>query len=178
MKPSFVRNQTSIALCGLTCELCPMFVDRYCPGCGGGPGNQVCAIARCSQSKTNVSFCFECNDYPCDKYRGFNESDSFITHQNHHANLMRIKAEGLDVFKQEIQMKRRILDELLLNYNDGRHKRFYCLAVNLLNLDDLSEVMKSIRESNAEDVKLKAKQAKDLFTQKAKVRNLSLRLRK
>ena len=91
---------------------------------------------------------------------------------------MRIKAEGLDVFKQEIQMKRRILDELLLNYNDGRHKRFYCLAVNLLNLDDLSEVMKSIRESNAEDVKLKAKQAKDLFMQKAKERNLNLRLRK
>lgn len=51
MKPSFERAEPRLALCGLTCGLCPMYVDQYCPGCGGGLGNQVCNRARCSQKR-------------------------------------------------------------------------------------------------------------------------------
>ena len=33
--------------------------------------------------------------------------------------------------------KRRILDRLLAEYNDGRKKTLFCLAVNLLPIEDL-----------------------------------------
>ncbi|HCT63442.1 MAG TPA: hypothetical protein DIC19_05015 [Erysipelotrichaceae bacterium] len=178
MKASFVRENTQIALCGLSCGLCPMHVDHYCPGCGGGLGNQVCKIARCSQTKANVSYCFECEHYPCDEYLGFNQSDSFISHLNHHDNLMRIKHEGFDVLNEEIRKKRFILDELLADFNDGRHKRFFCLVVNLLSLKDISEVMKSLSEYNDVDVKIKAKLAKERFMEIAYKQGLVLNLRK
>ena len=32
----------------MNCGLCPMFLNKNCPGCGGGEGNQTCKIARCS----------------------------------------------------------------------------------------------------------------------------------
>lgn len=178
MKPSFERAEPRLALCGLTCGLCPMYVDQYCPGCGGGLGNQVCNRARCSQKKTHVSYCFECEDYPCAYYQGFNQSDSFISHQNQHEILMRIKNEGIDTIIEEVLSKRRILDELLMNFNDGRHKRFYCLTVNLLSLDDLNEVMKSLSDHPMDDAKIKAKSAKELFSKKAEERGIRLILRK
>lgn len=37
--------------------------------------------------------------------------------------------------------KRKILDYLLENYNAGRKKTFFCLAVNLLELSDLKTVL-------------------------------------
>lgn len=42
----FKRNNQLLSLCGLNCGLCPMHIDGYCPGCGGGAGNQSCRIAR------------------------------------------------------------------------------------------------------------------------------------
>ena len=44
----FNRKNQLFSLCGLNCGLCPMFLNKYCPGCGGGEGNQSCKIARCS----------------------------------------------------------------------------------------------------------------------------------
>ena len=32
----FKRNNQLLSLCGLNCGLCPMHIDGYCPGCGGG----------------------------------------------------------------------------------------------------------------------------------------------
>ena len=45
---NFIREDLSFSLCGLNCALCTMKLDGYCPGCGGGAGNQGCSIARCS----------------------------------------------------------------------------------------------------------------------------------
>ena len=61
----FTREYTECSLCGLNCLLCPMQVGGYCPGCGGGPGNQSCAIARCSLDKGGYAFCSDCSAYPC-----------------------------------------------------------------------------------------------------------------
>ena len=34
----FNRENQSFSLCGLNCGLCPMHLNKYCPGCGGGSG--------------------------------------------------------------------------------------------------------------------------------------------
>ena len=50
----FTREDKRFSLCGLNCGLCPMQIGGYCPGCGGGEGNQSCAIARCSLEHDKV----------------------------------------------------------------------------------------------------------------------------
>ena len=62
----FKRQNQLFSLCGLNCGLCPMFLNKNCPGCGGGEGNQACKIARCSIEHGGVEYCFQCSEYPCD----------------------------------------------------------------------------------------------------------------
>ena len=97
----FKRNNQLLSLCGLNCGLCPMHIDGYCPGCGGGAGNQSCRIARCSLEHDNLTYCYECSSYPCDKYMKFAKYDSFITHQHYHQDLMKAKDGGIDTYNQE-----------------------------------------------------------------------------
>lgn len=51
----FSRKEPMFSLCGLNCALCAMHVGGYCPGCGGGEGNQSCAFARCSPGAASSS---------------------------------------------------------------------------------------------------------------------------
>ena len=64
----FNRQNQLFSLCGLNCGLCPMFLNKNCPGCGGGEGNQSCKIARCSMEHNGAQYCFQCSEYPCEKY--------------------------------------------------------------------------------------------------------------
>ena len=57
---------------------------------------------------------------------------------------------GLEPYQAELDQKRRILDELLGNYNDGRKKSLFCLAVYLLDLPDLRAVMAELTAAIAE----------------------------
>lgn len=58
----FTRAETRFSLCGLNCALCSMKLGGYCPGCGGGAGNQSCALARCSLEHDGIQFCWECSE--------------------------------------------------------------------------------------------------------------------
>ena len=113
-----------------------MQVGGYCPGCGGGPGNQRCTIARCSLDKGGYAFCSQCPTYPCARYDEFDSADSFVPHSRRAADLNHARELGLDVYIDELRAKRIILDKLLADYNDGRRKTFYCAAVYLLPLED------------------------------------------
>ena len=76
------ERKFNFSLCGLNCGLFTMKLGEYCPGCGGGIGNQLCVIARCSLNRDDYEYCFQCNKFPCDKYNGITEYDSFIIHRN------------------------------------------------------------------------------------------------
>lgn len=69
----FTRKEPMFSLCGLNCALCSMHVGGYCPGCGGGEGNQSCALARCSLEHGGLEFCADCAEYPCARYEGYND---------------------------------------------------------------------------------------------------------
>ena len=92
----FVRKETRFSLCGLNCALCSMHLGGYCPGCGGGAGNQSCAIAKCSLAHGGVPFCWECPEYPCSHYDGFDDGDSFVPHRNRQQDIARAQELGLD----------------------------------------------------------------------------------
>lgn len=158
-----------------------MYIGKYCPGCGGGPGNQPCALARCSQNHGSIDYCFQCEEYPCRRYEGIEFLDSFILHRNQVKDLEKAKKMGISAYHTELEEKTGILQNLLENYNDGRHKSFFCLAVNLLEFRYLKDIFSKIElESDATDlsIKEKARAAERLFNEFAADHDLKLKLNK
>lgn len=177
----FIRDDLLFSLCGLNCGLCSMHLDGYCPGCGGGEGNQSCKIARCSLSHDKIEYCSKCREFPCEKYEGIDEFDSFITHQNRMKDFGRIEKIGTAAYWTEQKEKAEVLDFLLKNYNDGRKKTFFCLAVNLLELSDLRialEQIKADKKIESLPLKEKAALAASLLQLAASQKQIILKLRK
>ena len=146
----FDRPDPRFSLCGLMCGLCPIHhMANGCPGCGGGAGNQSCAIARCSLSHGGVEYCWQCGEYPCQRYKGFYDYDSFLPARSAPRDIQRFQEMGPDAFRVELDAKTEILEELLEGYNAGRKKTFFCTAVNLLPLPDLQAGMAEIRAASA-----------------------------
>lgn len=177
----FVRDNLWFSLCGLNCGLCPMKLDGHCPGCGGGEGNQSCKIAKCSREHGEVEYCSRCQNFPCEKYEGIDEFDSFITHQNRRKDLEENDRIGAAAYREEQKEKIEILKFLLENFNDGRRKTFFCLAVNLLELSDLKMVLAQIEEGEklgSLSLKERAACVVKLFQDVAGQRRITLKLRK
>ena len=130
-----------MSLCGLSCGLRAMNLGGCRPGCGGGAGNQNCAIAKCSLAHGGVPFCWECPEYPCSRYDGFDDGDSFVPHRNRQQDIARAQELGLEAYLAQLEEKHAILDALLAGYNDGRRKTLFHTAVYLLPLEELQSVM-------------------------------------
>ena len=177
----FNRSNQLFSLCGLNCGLCPMFLNKYCPGCGGGEGNQSCKIARCSMEHDSVQYCFQCSEYLCEKYDHIDDFDSFITHRSRKSDMEKAKQFGIDSYNAEQTEKAKILGIFLSGYNDGRKKTLFCVAVNLLELQELQTVLKEIdRKSDMETMTLKEKSAfvAGLLQDAAATKNIDLKLHK
>lgn len=177
---NFSREDLSFSLCGLNCALCVMKLDGYCPGCGGGAGNQSCAIARCSLAKGVRDYCFECAEYPCEKFDSAAQYDSFILHRNQMTDMQRAKQMGAAAYRAELDEKTATLRYLLENCNDGRRKTFFCLAVNLLELRELQGIISKIKADIPSDAAPgdRAAAAVKCFEEAARQRGVSLRLNK
>ena len=177
----FTREETRFSLCGLNCRLCSMRLGGYCPGCGGGAGNQSCAIAKCSLEHGGVLFCWECPEYPCSRYDGFDDGDSFVPHRNRQQDIALAREVGLEAYLAQLEEKRAILDELLAHYNDGRRKTLFNMAVYLLPLEDLLFVMASLfnrSELENQPVKERTLAAVEFLQEAADRRGISLKLSK
>ena len=176
----FRRQYPLFSLCGLNCGLCPMLLGNYCPGCGGGAGNQPCAIARCSQKREGLEYCYQCGEYPCEKYEGIDVFDSFIVHRNQLKDFERVKTIGIDAYKSELEEKVEILHYLLADFNDGRRKNFFYSAVNLLELQDVKTGMAQLDAGDLDGMTLKEKAALavNLFGAMAEKRSIVLKLNK
>lgn len=125
----FERENQLFSLCGLNCGLCPMFLGQHCGGCGNG--NQSCKIAGCSLEHGKIQYCYECEQYPCEKYQHMDEYDIFITSRRRTADLERAQSIGIE------------------QYNLEQQEKFFCVAVNLLGLSEIQEAIKQI-DSNDE----------------------------
>jgi len=159
-----------------------MNIGGYCPGCGGGEGNQSCSIARCSLDHERVEYCYLCSDYPCVRFDNVDSSDSFITHRNQFQDIDRVHEIGISLYNEELIRKREILNLLLNEYNDGRIKSFYCLAAGLLPLRVLENVILKIKSDSCmaepADLKDRAKQVSDLLVNEAEELGIELKLRR
>jgi hypothetical protein len=129
-----------------------------------------CAIMTCNKKKENVAFCFECSNYPCDRYLS-NEKDSFISYINRNTDMAMAKND-LQGYLAVLEEKSRILSHLLKHHDDGRSKSFYCLAVNLLEIEDLREAYNDIEETT------EPKKIREILLETAEKRGISIILRK
>ena len=177
----FTREETRFSLCGLNCCLYSMHLGGYCHGCGGGAGNQSCAIAKCSLEHGGVQFCRECSKYPCSRYDGFDDGDSFVPHRNRRQDIALAQELGLEDYLAQLEEKRAILEELLANYNDGRRKTLFTTAVYLLPQEELRSVMAELdnrTEWKVKPIKERALVAVELLQEAADRRKISLKLNK
>ncbi len=116
-----------------------------------------------------------CPGYPCPRLTEAARFDSFVPHRNQLEHLNRWAAAPED-FWAELAEKSRLLTELLEHYNDGRHKSFFCTAVNLLPAGDTAAVVE--RLDGSLPLKERAAQAVRLLNQAAEARGISLKLNK
>ena len=86
---------------------------------------------------------------------------------------------GIELYSAEQQRKKVLLNHLLNTYNDGRKKTLFCVAVNLLELEDL-EIIISELDKNTSNLTLKEKSthAARLLQEAAKQNNMVLKLHK
>lgn len=184
MMENHVREYPQLAACGLNCGLCPSYYTNgpsKCPGCSGESfflKRPTCGVISCCNEHGHIEYCYLCDEYPCEKYDNADKHDSFITHKNMFKNFDRIKETGLDEYKSELDEKIEILTDLLDHYNDGRHKSFYCLAVNLLDLEDVKEAMGKIRARVYMDdpIKIKVSTSVSIFNDMAELCGVGLTL--
>lgn len=90
----------------------------------------------------NAQYCFQCNEYPCEKYDHIDDFDFFITSRNRRSDMEKARQFGIDAYNAEQEEKAKILEVFLSNYNDGRKKTLFCVAVNLLELQDLQTALR------------------------------------
>jgi hypothetical protein len=64
-----------------------------------------------------------------------------VLHRNQRKDMQKAKEMGIDAYLEEQREKKRILERLLEDYNDGQQDVFYCRAVNMLELEALKEIM-------------------------------------
>lgn len=179
------RQYPLFSACGLNCGLCPRYNSdgiSKCPGCAGenfSSKHPTCGVLSCSQ-RHEIEYCYLCHEYPCRKFEGVDTLDSFITHKNQLTDFDKVKNIGLDAYETELDIKVELLKDLLMNYDDGRRKSFFCIAVNLSDLPDLQNVMKQIESEIRPDdtLKEKSRTAVRLLQTMAEKRNISFQLRK
>lgn len=178
-KIKFERNNPFFSLCGLNCALCTMKLSNNCPGCGFG--NRPCRATRCSIEHGKIEYCFLCPEYPCETYAHSDDYDSFITHLHQKADIEKAQRIGTEAYNLEQKKKSELLDRLLSEYNDGRRKTLYCLAVNLLDTDEIQSAILSAESSPGFytlTLKEKADRIANAFNTAAKKKNIELKLRK
>jgi len=180
-----IRKYPLFSVCGLNCGLCPRYYTAglsRCPGCAGEGFSNVhppCGILSCCRRK-DYEYCFECGEFPCGKYDEADTKDSFITHINQFTDMEKAKNAGMAAYEKELNEKVKILGYILKSFDDGRHKSFYCLAVNLLELKDIKATMGRMENEIPPDStqKEKAKACAGFFKEIAEKRNITLKLRK
>jgi len=189
-----VKKYPTIGCCGLDCGLCPRYYtvgSSRCPGCCG-PGffdvYPSCSYITCCVKKRGREVCAECDEFPCSKFESWlangGKYDSFLTHKKANYNTSFIRKHGIEKFIEQQRKRIKILEAFLRDFNDGRSKSYFCIAVTLLPIEDLelsiAKARSKIKEKGLEsdDIKTKNKIVKEFLNNFAVDRRIELKLRR
>ncbi len=96
-------------------------------------------------------------------------------------DIERAREIGIEAYNNQLSKRIQILEQLLSDYDDGRSKTFYCLAMNLLPLPEIEILLeRTIHEIAFIDlpVKEKCRQITGQFKELAQEQGILLKLRK
>jgi hypothetical protein len=183
------KKYSALGCCGIDCGLCPRYYtagNSKCPGCFGKNFTEKhpsCSFATCCVKKHNLEVCGQCKDFPCEKYDNKKiQRDSFVTHKRMMKNQMIIQENGIENFIKKQNSRIKILETILSDYNDGKSKNYFCIAVALLDIKVLNTLIKEskikIQNGNIseKDYKNKANILKDIVSKYARENNIELKL--
>ena len=177
-----------IVICGLSCRLCSMYHTKTksrCFGCKSEVRMAVgCPFITCAIKRKGIEFCWECEENEsCENWRKHREAgtrfDSFKCYQKLEDNIAFIQKNGIKEFEKVQKIREKLLREILQNFNEGRSKSYYCIAVTILEIEELEKVLdKAKKESKGLEIKEKSKVLHSLIDTVAERKNYSLKLRK
>jgi hypothetical protein len=108
-------------------------------------GGQWCKMTRCAVRDRGYETCAECAEFPCHRFEGWDQGDSFVSHLNSIANLRAIRQGGLEAFAAQQRQRIELLQMMLTEFDEGRSKSYCCLAAALLPLHDLGVAVAAAR---------------------------------
>ncbi len=175
-------------VCGLSCRLCPRYHTDGSSRCGGckspfrmGAG---CPFVTCAVKKKGIELCTDCAEgETCERWTRHRELsktiDSFVCYQKLQDNVMFIKSHGIRAFEEDAEKRRKLLEEMLAGYDDGRSKSFYCIAATVFEIAELEQALASAAASSAGmGTKEKARVMRRVLESTAKEKHYYLALRK
>ena len=175
----------TIGACGLDCVLCPRNYTEgrsRCAGCGSDRSFAAtgCKIYRCCVKEKSLGTCAECESLPCSKLEGVDAADSFVTHRKMVANLRSIIELGIEPFLEEQEERRGFLGRMLIEFNEGRSKSFFCVAAALLPVEALRSAIEDAGKDGAEpeDMKSRATALRSKLNEAAMKEGIDMQLRK
>jgi hypothetical protein len=90
-----------------------------------------------------------------------------------------VRTNGITEFEKTQKTRERLLKEMLREFNDGRSKRYYCIAATVMEIEELEDAVKNAKKNSPGFLmKERVKVLHFLLDEIAKQRNYSLKLRK
>ena len=177
-----------IGICGLSCRVCPMYnteTESKCLGCKSNNRMKVgCPFITCAIKKKDIEFCWDCTENKtCEKWKNHRETgkkfDSFKSYQKLEDNILFIQENGINEFERLQMKKENLLNEMLRDFNEGRSKSYYCIAVTVLDINEIREVLlQAKKESDRLDIKGKSKVLHEILDYIAIKKGYCFKLRK
>jgi len=177
-----------IGICGLSCRLCPAYhagETRWCDGCKREKRMKVgCPFITCALKKKGIEFCWDCDEQnECErwlKHRSYGKNaDSFKCYQTLEKDIAFTLHSGVAAFEQEQKERERILTAMLQEFNEGRSKRYYCIAATVMEKEELKRALTQAKtQSKGLDLKAKAKVLHVILDDIAKKKGYQFHLRK
>lgn len=179
---------TQIGICGLSCRLCPRYhteTKSKCAGCKSENRMVVgCPFITCAVKKKEIEFCWDCEENKtCEKWKNHREfgkqHDTFKCYQKLENNISFIQKHGVIEFEKVQKTREKLLKEMLQNFNDGRSKNYYCIAVTIFEIEELKKALtKAKKDSVGLEIKGKSKILHSVLNEIAGRKNYCLKLRK
>lgn len=148
---------SEIGVCGLSCQLCPMYHiegKSKCVGCKSKSRIVVgCPFITCAVKKRKIEFCWDCIEHKtCEKWDKHREAgkqhDSFKCYQKLEENISFIQKNGVEEFKKLQKIRENLLKEMLQGFNEGRSKRYYCISATVLEIEELEKALSEAKEQS------------------------------
>jgi hypothetical protein len=176
-----------IGVCGLSCRLCPRYQSEGASRCSGCKTESRmaagCPFITCAIKKKGIEFCWDCKENKtCEKWRTHREagkkSDSFKCYQKLEEDIAFTKKKGVAEFERLQKIREQLLREMLLEYNAGRSKSYYCIASTVLEIKELKEALiKAKKNTKGLEQREKSKALHSILDEIAGQKKYCLKLR-